>query len=46
MKLFLESRGMIDAILEKQKSELYYIPILEEEYYDTYCALAQTLRKQ
>ena len=46
MKLFLESRWMIDAILEQQKSELYYIPMLEEAYYDIYCSLAQTLRNQ
>ncbi|MFA6256457.1 MAG: histidine--tRNA ligase [Candidatus Absconditabacterales bacterium] len=45
MKLFLERRGMLDAIVNNQKQELYYIPILEDEYYNTYCALAQTLRK-
>lgn len=45
MKLFLERRWMLDAIVNNQKQELYYIPILEDEYYNTYCALAQTLRK-
>jgi hypothetical protein len=32
MKLFLESRSMIDGIIEneKQKQEQYYIPMLEE----------------
>jgi len=44
MKLFLESRGMIDSIIENQKQEIYYIPMLEEWYYDIYYKLAQTLR--
>ena len=44
MKLFLESRWMIDSIVGKQKQEIYYIPMLEDEYYDTYCSLAKTLR--
>jgi histidyl-tRNA synthetase len=44
MKLFLESRGMIDSIIENQTQEIYYIPMLEEWYYDIYYKLAQTLR--
>jgi len=44
MKLFLESRWMIDDIIKKQHQETYYIPMLEEEYYDNYCILAQKLR--
>ncbi|MCX6824743.1 MAG: histidine--tRNA ligase [candidate division SR1 bacterium] len=44
MKLFLESRAMIPVILDAQKPELYYVPMLEEEYYDVYCKLAQKLR--
>lgn len=46
MKLFLESRWMIESIISKQKQSLYYIPMLEEEYYSDYCALAQILRKE
>jgi histidyl-tRNA synthetase len=48
MKLFLESRWMIDSIMEneKQKQEQYYVPMLEEWYYDTYYTLAQALRKK
>lgn len=44
MKLFLESRGMIDPIIQKQKSDLYYIPMLEEAYYASYCAITKSLR--
>ncbi len=44
MKLFLESRWMMDTILARQKDVIYYIPMLEEEYYDTYFQIAQTLR--
>lgn len=44
MKLFLESRWMIDAIVEKQKQEVYYIPMLDAWSYDVYYRLAQTLR--
>ncbi|MEI6774156.1 MAG: hypothetical protein WCL18_05135 [bacterium] len=35
---------MIDDIIKKQHQETYYIPMLEEEYYDNYCILAQKLR--
>ncbi len=45
MKLFLESRGMIDTIVNQQKQEIYYVPMLEEGYYDIYYKLSQTLRK-
>lgn len=44
MKLFLESRWMIETIINNQKQEIYYIPMLEEWYYDIYYRLAQTLR--
>jgi len=44
MKLFLERRGMIDAIVQKGKLDLYYIPMLEEVYYATYCAITKSLR--
>lgn len=44
MKLFLESRWMIENIVDDQKKELYYIPMLSELYYDIYYKLAKTLR--
>jgi histidyl-tRNA synthetase len=33
MKLFLESWGMIDAILQHQQEDIYFIPMLNEAYY-------------
>jgi len=44
MKLFLESRWMIDNIIKNNQQKIYYIPMLEEIYYDTYCSLAKSLR--
>jgi len=39
---------MIDAIIEdeKQKQEQYYIPMLEESYYDIYYTLSKALRSK
>lgn len=44
MKLFLESRWMIDNILNTNKEEIYYMPQLEEWHYDIYSNLASKLR--
>jgi histidyl-tRNA synthetase len=40
----LESWGMIDAILQHQQEDIYFIPMLNEAYYWTYCLLAKNLR--
>lgn len=45
MRLFLESRGMLDAITEK-KGEVYYIALLDESMKFETSKLAQHLRGQ
>ncbi len=43
MKLFLESWGMIDAVMKQ--GELYYIPLLDANLYDECLLVAQQLRQ-
>lgn len=45
-RLFLESRGMLDAIKEKKKQETYYIPLLQAETFVDCIHIAQALRQQ
>ncbi len=46
MRLFLESRGMINDILAKQQQEIYYLPLLDEQYYSDCYTLAKKLRDE
>jgi len=46
MKLFLESRNMIENIQKKTKEELYYIPMIDEELSTEYRQLWEKLRKE
>ncbi len=46
MKLFLESYGMIDKILETKKDDVYYIPMIDDNVGDYVYSVAQSLRKE
>lgn len=46
MKLFLESRDLLDKIITKTSIKKLYIPILDEELYHDVLNLASILRKQ
>ena len=43
-RLFLESWGLVDAILSKTTSEVYYLPIIDESVADDARSLAKSLR--
>lgn len=45
MKLFLEGHGMLDDIIS-QKEELYYIPLLNDEYFSDIQSISQKLRAE
>ncbi|HRX63981.1 MAG TPA: histidine--tRNA ligase [Candidatus Absconditabacterales bacterium] len=46
MKLFLESRGLLDKIIQKTDVKNMYFPILESGFENEVLNLANTLRKQ
>jgi histidyl-tRNA synthetase len=46
MKLFLESRDLLDKIINKTNIKKLYIPILDEKLYYDVLNLANILRKQ
>lgn len=45
-RLFLESWGLIDQIINIIKEEVYYIPLLDEKYYKDIQSIASYFRKQ
>lgn len=45
MKLFLEGHGMLDDIISK-KEELYYIPLLNDDYFSDIQFISQNLRAE
>ncbi len=46
MRLFLESHGMIERILEEKKDDIYYIPMIDDDVNDYVNSLAHNLRKE
>ena len=46
MRLFLESYGMIEDVLEFRKEDIYYVPMIDETVSSYVYAVAQSLRKE